>query len=212
MITRKLIWLCIAISLLSCTNRTTTVSVNSAADSLNESIGKEQSAAIATTIPDGSVFNVSGQWKTENETSFQFSQLSGMVTVTAMIFTSCQSACPRIMVDLKKIESALTADELKHVKFVLISMDPENDTPERLKAFSTEYQLKDNWTLVCSDEDATMEMANVLGVRIKKLSGGGFDHSNSIYVLSPDGLISHQQDGLGMDPAETIKTIRSFHE
>src|SRR6186713_691838 len=103
--TGKLILLCIVVSLLSCTNSTITEEVNSDATSLKE--------GVATVIPDGSVFNIPDHWKTENETSFQFSQLSGRVTVAAMIFTSCQSACPRIMADIKKIESAFTADELK---------------------------------------------------------------------------------------------------
>ena len=95
-------------------------------------------------------------------------------------------------------------------RFVFVSVDPANDTPERLKAFMKEHQLDSMWTLVCANDDATAEMANVLGVRIKKLSGGGFDHSNTVYVLGRDGVIAHRQDGLGQDPAGTLQAIHNL--
>ncbi|MCE9538045.1 MAG: SCO family protein, partial [Bacteroidetes bacterium] len=126
------------------------------------------------------------------------------------IFTSCQSACPRIMADLKNIESALSTEEIKQVQFLLITMDPERDTPGRLSAFKREHQLNDYWTLICSDEDATTEIANVLGVRIKKLSGGGFDHSNTIFVLNTNGVIVFKKEGLGGEPTETVTAIKSL--
>lgn len=203
--------LCVIVSLLSCNSVTKTNESAPNADSAKECCSKatNQIAAAETAIPDGSIFNITSKWKTENEGTFQFGNLAGKVTVAAMIFTSCQSACPRIVADMKRIESGLTTNELKQVRFLLISMDPQNDTPTRLKEFAQEHGLNDNWTLICSDEDATTEIANVLGVRIKKLSGGGFDHSNVIFVMNNNGVIAHKQDGLGGEPTETIKIIKS---
>lgn len=164
----------------------------------------------AAEISEESLFNISSQWTTQQGRPFVTSDLSGKVTVTAMIFTSCQSACPRIMADLKKIQSSLNNADRARTHFLLITMDPENDNPERLNAFTREHQLDAMWTLVCADEDATSEMANVLGVRIKKLSSGGFDHSNTVYVLGKDGVIAHRQDGMGQDPTETLQTIHNL--
>ncbi len=163
--------------------------------------------SVASAIPEESIFNITTSWTDQDKRAFHFDDLSGSITVAAMIFTSCQSACPQIMGDIKNIESKLNADMQKDVRFLLITMDPEHDTPERLKAFMNEHQLNYKWSLVCSNDDATMELANVLGVRIKKLSDGGFDHSNAVFVINRNGVIEHKQDGLGQDPAETIKTI-----
>mgnify|MGYP000688629851 CR=1 FL=1 len=55
-----------------------------------------------------------------------------------------------------------------------------------------------------------LTLANVLGVRIKKLSGGGFDHSNTVYVLGKNGVIAHRQDGLGQDPAGTLQAVHTL--
>jgi protein SCO1/2 len=127
-----------------------------------------------------------------------------------MVFTHCESACPRIVADMQRIESSLSAKELQQVTFLLISMDPERDTPARLTEFSNEHKLNPNWTLICSDKDATMEIANVLGVKVKKLEGGGFDHSNLIHVFDQGGVIVHQQNGFAVEQDETLKAIRNL--
>lgn len=170
----------------------------------------KDNAPEAGEVSDESLFNITSKWTTQYGTPFVTTDLSGKVTVAAMIFTSCQSACPRIMADLKNIRAALSDANRARTHFLLITMDPANDTPERLKAFMKEHQLDSMWTLVCADDDATAEMANVLGVRIKKLSGGGFDHSNTVYVLGKDGVIAHRQDGLGQDPASTLQAIHTL--
>ena len=87
------------------------------------------------------------------------------------------------MADIQRIEKSFTPEELKNIQFLLISMDPLRDTPERFIEFSKEYQLNDDWICISSDENATMEIANVLNVRIKPLAGGGFDHSNVIHLI-----------------------------
>lgn len=125
-----------------------------------------------------------------------------------MVFTHCESACPRIVADMQRIESTLSEKELQQISFLLISMDPERDTPARLTEFADEHKLNANWTLICSDQDATMEIANVLGVKVKKLEGGGFDHSNIIHVFDHEGVIVNQQNGFAVEQDETIKAIR----
>ena len=167
---------------------------------------------ITTTTPTTteSVFDITNIWKTQNETALQLSQLAGKITVAAMVFTHCEAACPRIVADIQRIESALSAEELKQVSFVLITMDPLRDTPARLKEFAAEHQLGSNWTLLTANEDETMVLANVLNVRMKKLSSGGFDHSNTIFVWSQTGAIAHHQDGLAVEPTETLASIRNL--
>jgi protein SCO1/2 len=204
--------LVVVVSMLSCSNGAKTEQVKSETNQKKECCSKETGAGAMETISDESLFNISSQWQTQKKQTFAFNGLKGKTTITAMIFTSCQSACPRIMADLKNIESGLNAEEMKQVQFLLVTMDPERDTPGRLSTFKREHQLNDNWTLVCSDEDATTEIANVLGVRIKKLSGGGFDHSNTIFVLNTNGVITYKKDGLGGAQTETIAAIKSLQQ
>ncbi|MBK9481584.1 MAG: SCO family protein [Bacteroidetes bacterium] len=157
-----------------------------------------------------SIHNLESRWVKQNKDSMSLGNLSNKITVAAMVFTHCESACPRIVADIQRIEKSFTPEELKNIQFLLISMDPLRDTPERFIEFSKEYQLNDDWICISSDENATMEIANVLNVRIKPLAGGGFDHSNVIHLIDKKGNIIFQQNGLAQEPAEMVKEIREL--
>lgn len=157
-----------------------------------------------------SIYNLATIWTTQDNDSLQMKEFSGYIVISAMVFTHCESACPRIVADMQRIESKLTDKEMESVKFLLVSMDPERDTPARLREFATEHKLNDRWTLICSSQDATQEIANVLGVRIKKLEDGGFDHSNIIHVFDQGGIIIRQQNGFDAEQIEILQAIKSL--
>jgi protein SCO1 len=171
---------------------------------------KEKSADALKEISGESVYNLTSTWTTQKNENLKLTHFKNKIVIAAMVFTHCESACPRIVADMQRIESSLSEKELRQVTFLLISMDPERDTPARLTEFAGEHKLNANWTLICSNLDATMEIANVLGVKVKKLEGGGFDHSNIIHVLDQQGVIVHQQNGFAVEQDETLKVIRNL--
>ena len=171
---------------------------------------KEKSADVLKEISGESVYNLTSTWTTQKNENLKLDHFKNKIVITAMVFTHCESACPRIVADMQRIESSLTEKELQQVTFLLISMDPERDTPARLMEFAGEHNLNSNWTLICSNLDATMEIANVLGVKVKKLAGGGFDHSNIIHILDQQGVIAHQQNGFAVEQDETLRAIRNL--
>lgn len=171
---------------------------------------KEKSADIPKELSGESVYNLTSSWTTQKKENLKLDHFRDKITVAAMVFTHCESACPRIVADMQRIESSLSEKELQQVTFLLISMDPERDTPARLTEFSAEHKLNANWTLICSSLDATMEIANVLGVKVKKLEGGGFDHSNIIHIFDQEGVIVNQQNGFAVEQDETLKAIRNL--
>ena len=161
----------------------------------------------ATSQPSGkSLFNLTGEWQDQAGHAFHFKDLAGKPVLVAMIFTHCQNACPRIMVDLKRIEKAIPAPQ--SVQFLLVSMDPERDTPEVLAQFSQEWSVNNrNWTFITAPEDLVLEIAAVLGVRYQKTAEGGFNHSNLITLLNAKGEIANQQTGLNSDPTQTLAVL-----
>jgi protein SCO1/2 len=161
-------------------------------------------------ISDESVFQLESKWIKQSNDSIFLRDLEGKIIVTAMVFTHCESACPRIVADLQRIEKAFNKEELENIQFLLISMDPKRDTPQRFLTFAKEHSLNKNWLFISSSEDATMEIANVLNVRFKKLSDGGYDHSNIIHVLDRNGKINFQQNGLEQKPDDLIANIKKL--
>ncbi|MBK6966344.1 MAG: SCO family protein [Bacteroidales bacterium] len=170
----------------------------------------EKPASALKELSGESVYNLASAWTSSKNEQLELSHFRDKIVIAAMVFTHCESACPRIVADMQRIESSLSEKELEQVSFLLISMDPERDTPARLTEFAAAHKLNSNWTLICSSPDATMEIANVLGVKVKKLESGGFDHSNIIHVFDREGVVVKQQNGFAVEQEATIKAIRTL--
>ena len=157
-----------------------------------------------------SIFNLGSVWNTQDSTSIQLQDLKGKVTVLVMIYTSCKVACPRLVADMRNIEADIPEKYLPSLQFVLVSIDPETDTPSRLKQFARENQMEgEHWMFLQGTEYNTRELANVLSVKYEEISPMDFSHSNIISVFDPRGVMVHQQEGLGVDNAETVNQIIS---
>jgi len=160
------------------------------------------------TIPEMSIYNLPSHWTTQNGEEIELKNLQGKVVVMVMIYTSCKAACPRLVADMRNIEKQVPEEKKDDVQYVFVSIDPETDTPERLKAFSKENEMEDDkWLFLRGTEDDTREFAAVLAVNYKEISPMDFSHSNIISVFDQRGEMVHQQEGLGVDNKETIATI-----
>ena len=176
----------------------------------NKNVKKETESK---TISELSIYNLPSKWTNQNSENIEMKDLKGKVLVMVMIYTSCKSACPRLVADMRNIESRLPENIKKNVQLVLISIDPKVDTPERLKAFSIENKMDGlQWEFLRSTEENTREFAAVLAVNYKKVSPLEFSHSNIISVFNANGELVFQQEGLGVNSDETIKKINEEAE
>ena len=136
--------------------------------------------------------------------------VAASVVVAAMVFTHCAYACPRILVDLQAIEDQIPAEQRDQVRWLLVSMDSDRDTPEVLNTYAEDNSLDTSrWTLLHGDDFAVRGIAAALGVRYKKDVNGNFAHSNVITVLDREGRIAHQLQGLGTEPTPSIEAIQA---
>jgi len=159
---------------------------------------------------DESIYHVSSTWKDQHGNSVDFDVLRGKVQVLAMVYTHCEFACPRILADMKRVEKDLTGETRQHTNFVIVSIDPQRDTPERLLEFANENNLgSDSWTLLNGSDGDILEIAALLGVRYKRISNTDFTHSNVISVLNREGEIVHQRKQLSNDQTGIIRAIES---
>ncbi len=170
----------------------------------------EASSNISDGYSEHSIFNLPSTWFTQDSQSIRLEDLKGKVTVLVMIYTSCKAACPRLVADMRSIAEEIPEKDLPHVQFVLVSIDPESDTPSRLKRFAAVNQMDaDHWIFLQGTEYTTRELANVLSVKYEEISPMDFSHSNIISVFNPHGELVYQQEGLGLDNVKTIDKIIS---
>jgi len=172
---------------------------------VHDSHGSAESFGAPT---DYSIYHLDAPWTDQRGQVRQLASLGGRVQVVALVYTTCGYACPRIVADMKQIEAGLAPEYRDRVGFVMVSIDPERDTPDRLAAYAESVRLDPaRWTLLTAPDPTVRELAALLGVKYRRIGESDFSHSNVITILDQRGEIAHRQVGLGTAPAETLRVI-----
>ncbi|MBX2985960.1 MAG: SCO family protein [Bacteroidia bacterium] len=159
-------------------------------------------------IPSESIFNLTSEWQNQEGEKLHLKDLQGKTLVVVMIYTHCKAACPILVSKMKKIEAKIDRKYIDNVSLVLVSIDPENDTPEQLKKFAKTNKMEaKQWIFLRSNELATQEFANVLSMKYKKIDPVDFSHSNIITVFDPRGTLINQEEGTEIDVEKVVSTV-----
>lgn len=67
--------------------------------------------------------------------AIKLSDYKGQTVVLAFGYTNCADICPFTLGYLKQLYKKLSPEEKTKTKFIFVTIDPEYDTPEHLKAF-----------------------------------------------------------------------------
>jgi protein SCO1/2 len=124
--------------------------------------------------------------------------LAGRVYIANFIFTTCVLECPRLTREMGHLLPML-APYGDRVHLVSISVDPQNDTPERLREYMARYHAdRHRWTFVTGPADAVMH-AVTEGFRVgvqdaPRRADGTFDplelvHSNRFALVDVHGRL-----------------------
>lgn len=156
-----------------------------------------------------SIFNVNSEWEKQDGSKTSLIDFKGKVMITAMIFTSCKTACPRLTAEMRNISKKVGKVNPDEIQYVLISIDPETDTPEVMKAYLKTNQFDEKeWTFIRSNEEDTRELANIMAIKYKEISPIEFSHSNIISVYAKDGTLAFQKEGLDENSEITANEIK----
>lgn len=118
----------------------------------------------------------------------------GHPVVLAMFYGSCATACPALIDELGRVLDEVPG---KDVRVLLVSFDAERDTPERLRSLIALHRLDARWTLASAADADARTLAQVIGLRYRKLASGEFFHTSPIVALDAEGRPIGRADGLG---------------
>jgi len=122
----------------------------------------------------------------------------GHPVLISMFYATCPDACPLLIADLQRMERELPPRIKADLRIVLVSLDPERDTPDALQALARTRQVDESrWRLLRAPEDTVRDIAALLGVKYRRLPDGSFNHSSVITLLDPDGAIVARDDAIG---------------
>ena len=119
------------------------------------------------------------------------SDFAGKVVVVFFGYTQCPDVCPATMIELAQVKKLLGADG-ERLQALFVTLDPERDTPELLKAYMVNF---DPMFLALRP---TLEQLPVLAkdfkIYYKKVAGKSadtytMDHSAGSYIFDTKGQL-----------------------
>jgi protein SCO1/2 len=79
--------------------------------------------------------------------------LKNKVVVINSFFTTCKSVCPPMNRNFEKVQEALGDRLGKEAFLVSITVDPETDTPPRLKEYSRRFHAREGWIFLTGKKE-----------------------------------------------------------
>ena len=117
-------------------------------DHSHMSTNPEKSSAAEKYFTDVELINQDGK-----KVRFYSDVLKGKTVVVNAFFTSCTSVCPPMNRNMQKIQEALGERVGRDVFFVSITVDPEVDTPARLKEYAKNFHAGAGWTFLTGKKE-----------------------------------------------------------
>jgi len=127
------------------------------------------------------------------------------VFVVSFLYTTCRDFCPLAAARLSELQEKLGDAMGRDVFFYSISIDPETDTPERLKEYAKTFAAGPGWLFLTGRPQDIQALRYKLGDRGKTLS----EHRNEI-LLGNGGTGGWARSNLLGDMASLAATVRGM--
>ncbi|MCE4054595.1 SCO family protein [Pseudomonas sp. Au-Pse12] len=117
-------------------------------------------------------------------------ELKGKWSLLFFGYTFCPDICPTTLAQLRQIKSELPKEAVDQLQVVLVSVDPNRDTPQQLKQYLG-YFDKDFKGLTAASVEDLQKLANAVSIPFIPADTSKpnytVDHSGNLAVIGPDG-------------------------
>lgn len=164
--------------------------------------GTKETDTIYYTVP---AFAFTNQYNTE----ISDADYAGRIYVADYFFTTCPTICPVMSSQLSRLQAQLIESNLLgDVKLLSHTVDPENDTPEVLRAYAERLNADSaNWNFVTGSQEDLYYQAK-FGYYLTALpsdtAAGGFFHSDTFVLVDRQGHIRGYYDGTSTQEVDQL--------
>jgi protein SCO1/2 len=137
--------------------------------------------------------------KNQDGRTISLSQFRGKELLVTFIYTRCPlpNFCPRVTRQFAEIHRGLESDPRMagRTHLICVSFDPENDTPQRLRAYGATYIGSDaknafgTWDFAVPDKATLEKMAHFFDVGLSQEADSTITHTLSTTLIGADGKV-----------------------
>jgi protein SCO1/2 len=165
---------------------------------------------VGKSLPSNSVYHLQVSVEDQFGSITGLDRYKGQPVLVTMFYTSCPHVCPMLISTIKLTESKLSPEERAGLRVLTISIDPERDTPEKLRETLERHSVDTSrWSMTRSQPGDLRTIAGVFGVRYKQLTDGEFNHTTRIILLDRDGTQVTSTEQLGRHDTAFLEAIKS---
>jgi protein SCO1/2 len=137
-------------------------------------------AAAETLWRDGYIPNVPVVSQDGRSLLFYDDVLKDKISIISFIYTSCRDICPVVTARLSQLEDKLGEAAGRDYFFVSISIDPTNDTPDKMKEYGKAFGVGPNWLFLTGKVEDIDAIRHRLGERSRALT----QHRNEVLLFN----------------------------
>ncbi|EGH42336.1 MULTISPECIES: SCO family protein [Pseudomonas syringae group] len=123
-------------------------------------------------------------------------------------YTFCPDICPTTLAQIKQIRAELPEEAVKHMRVVLVSVDPNRDTPQQLKQYLGYFDPQYiGLTAPVADIQTLANAVSIPFIPADTSKPNYFvDHSGNLALVGPDGT----QRGFIRAPLNNQKLVKQL--
>ncbi len=148
--------------------------------------GKQISDTAWHKIPDFTLTNQLGK-------TVGWNDITGKVVVADFFFTNCPTICPRMTLNMKRLQDGITnarkvgSKQPEFIQFISFSVDPERDSVSELKNWADRFQIDpSNWWLLTGPKKEIYDLS-IEHMKLGLIDGKGIDtgffHTDYIVLI-----------------------------
>jgi protein SCO1/2 len=134
------------------------------------------------TLPELSFVDQNGQ-------TYDVDQFEGKWSLLFFGYTFCPDICPATLAQLRQLQGQLSEQARANLQVMLISVDPNRDTPEQLKKYLDYFDA--GFVGLTAEEATLQKFANALSIPYipadTSKENYTVDHSGNLVIIGPDG-------------------------
>ena len=166
--------------------------------------------AAAAPTPGDSVYQLQLALADQSGAATTLERYRGGPVLVSMFYGSCPHVCPMLIATMQRYENNLPAASRGRLRVLMVSLDPERDTPAKLTEVAQQHHVDlARWTLARTDEASVRKLAAVLNIQYRKLPDGEFNHSTVITLLDGEGRMRKQTSALLRPDPDFEKALKA---